>query len=483
MRRVTARGWLTTVSLITTAGITAFAAKGTTDAEPYLEPTASNIHVYAILNVGDSVNTKPDGSPYPFVGNPDGLGAYDNGDGTFTLLVNHEIPSSAGVIHAHGARGAFISKWTIRKGSLKVEHGEDLIHTVMTWNGSTHVPTAGVAFNRFCSANLPPRSAFYNDATGLGFDGRMFLNGEEPGAQGRAFAHGLDGTSYQLPHLGRAAFENVLANPSTGDKTVVMANDDSTDGQIYLYVGTKKNTGSPADMAGLVGGTLYGVRVTGMGKETDASTIAAGTRFSLFSLGDVSTLSGAQLQTASRGPTTDTTLFNVTEFNRPEDGSWDPNQPNDYYFNTTASFTGRSRLWRLRFDDVNHPELGGVAEMLLVGTEGQRQLDNLTVSRFGTVMLQEDPGGQEYLAKIWRYDIASGQLDEIAHHAPKFFDPTGSAFITTDEESSGIIDASDILGQGYFLLTSQAHKSIPGELVEMGQILAMHVPPGQPAGN
>jgi hypothetical protein len=481
MRRSTINGWFVTAFAITTTGITAFAAKGTTTAEPYLEPTASNIHVYAILTVGDSVNTKPDGTPYPLVGNPDGLGAYDNGDGTFTLLVNHEISSTLGAVHAHGARGAFISKWTVRKGSLKVEHGEDLIHTVMLWNGTAHVATPNVPFNRFCSANLPPRAAFFNDATGLGFDGRMFLNGEEPGALGRAFAHGLDGTSYQLPHLGRAAFENVLANPSTGDKSVVMANDDSTDGQVYLYIGAKKNTGTSVDKAGLTGGQLYGVRVDGIGKENDATTIAPGARFSLFTLGDVSALSGAALQTASRGPGSDPATFNVTEFNRPEDGSWDPNQPNHYYFNTTASFAGRSRLWRLRFDDVNHPEAGGVAEMLLVGTEGHKQLDNLAVSRFGTVMLQEDPGNVDHLAKLWRYDIASGQLDEIAHHAPKFFDPAGSAFITTDEESSGIIDVSDILGQGHFLLTSQAHKRLDDpELVEMGQLLAVHVPPGQP---
>ncbi len=45
-----------------------------------------------ILTVGDSVNTKLDGvSPYRMVGIPDGLGAYDNGDGTFTVLMNHEL--------------------------------------------------------------------------------------------------------------------------------------------------------------------------------------------------------------------------------------------------------------------------------------------------------------------------------------------------------------------------------------------------------
>ena len=39
------------------------------------------------------------------VGLPDGLGAFDNGDGTFTLLANHEAGSTNGIPRAHGAAG------------------------------------------------------------------------------------------------------------------------------------------------------------------------------------------------------------------------------------------------------------------------------------------------------------------------------------------------------------------------------------------
>ncbi len=59
---------------------------------PYLLRSQPGIVTKSILTVGDSVNTKPDGvSPYRMVGIPDGLGAYDNGDGTFTVLMNHEL--------------------------------------------------------------------------------------------------------------------------------------------------------------------------------------------------------------------------------------------------------------------------------------------------------------------------------------------------------------------------------------------------------
>src|SRR5262249_30255726 len=56
-------------------------------------------------------------------------------------------------------------------------------------------------------------------------DGRLFLDGEENNAQGRAMAHivggAQDGNSYELAWLGNMAYENQLANPFTGDKTVV----------------------------------------------------------------------------------------------------------------------------------------------------------------------------------------------------------------------------------------------------------------------
>jgi hypothetical protein len=68
----------------------------------------------------------------------------------------------------------------------------------------------------------------------------------------------------------------------------------------------------------------------------------------------------------------------------------------------------------------------------------------------------------------------------IAQHDPERFMPGASGFITQDEESSGVIDASDILGEGWFLLDVQSHRSVgDAELVEDGQLVAVHVPPGR----
>src|SRR5437667_8009223 len=63
---------------------------------PYLVRTEPGVVTVSILTVGDAVNYKADGiTPYRMVGIPDGLGAFDNGDGTFTLLMNHELAGSA----------------------------------------------------------------------------------------------------------------------------------------------------------------------------------------------------------------------------------------------------------------------------------------------------------------------------------------------------------------------------------------------------
>jgi hypothetical protein len=114
---------------------------------------------------------------------------------------------------------------------------------------------------------------------------------------------------------------------------------------------------------------------------------------------------------------------------------------------TTADINTNCRLWRLRFDDIRKdPEKGGTIEILLTGSEGHRMLDNVTIDPFGRIVMDEDPGNNSRVSKIWLYQIATGEFIEVAHHNPKFFDPTilnNSSFITQDEESSGIVDASD----------------------------------------
>jgi hypothetical protein len=457
-------------------------------ATPYVVGVQPGIDITSILTVGDSIGG------YQMVGIPDGLGAIDNGNGTMTVLMNHELAKTVGAVRAHGVRGAFVSEWNISTGTLAVNSGNDQITNVVLTDIQASDTAGGISelqFGRLCSADLAPVSAYYNAASGKGTQERIFLSGEEIGSEGRVFAHiasgASDGTSYQLPKLGRFSWENSVAAPGSGDKTVVMGMDDATPGQLYVYVGDKTNAGSIIDQAGLTNGTLYGLRVLG-GAPADESRAAAlgapkGTAlaFDLVGHGDQTGLTGASLQVADEaavgGP--------VTEFLRPEDGAWDPTNPNRYYFVTTDRFNnpvpneGRSRLWAVDFTNVTNPTLGGTVTMLLDGTEGQQMFDNIAVDRWGRVLLQEDPGNNAHIAKIWGYDPSSGGVVMLAQLDPARFTAPGTAPFNIDEESSGIIDVSSIFdpagtsGLGYALFDVQAHYANGTTLVEGGQLLLM----------
>jgi len=430
--------------------------------DPYLVPVAPGVETVSILTVGD---TTPDG--YRMVGIPDGLGAFRASAGAFSLVMNHELGTTAGSVRAHGQTGSFVSKWLIRRDDLAVLAGQDLIQ-------SAEIVTGGAAFSRFCSGDLADGKAFWFGRPGP----ELYLNGEETGAEGRAFAHVASGPnqgqSYELPSLGNLSFENVVARPFPSPRTAVVGTDDSTPGQVYLYLGWKRFLGNEVERAGLTEGTLHGIRVPGVLTEDRATGIGAATRFELASLGDVSALSGAQLQAASAAA-------GVTEFLRPEDCAWDTLDPRVLYFVTTDRFdsesqVGRSRLWRLRFDHPLRLELGGTIEAVLDGTEGQQMMDNIAVDQRGNVLIQEDPGNQVHLARVWMYKPVSDTLVLLAQHDPSRFLAGAPDFLTQDEECSGIIDASTILGAGWYLLDVQAHYALGGELVEGGQLLALRVP-------
>lgn len=449
---------------------------------PYL--LSSNPHVYteSLLTVGDGVGG------YRMAGIPDGLGAFDNGDGTFTVLMNQEISAGLGIARAHGGNGAFVSEWVFDKTTLQVMSGKDLMHDVWLYDTATqtyvdhNAANSPVSFSRFCSADLADQSAFYNADSGLGFNGRLFLGGEESSIEGRAVAHivggAQDGNSYELAWLGNMAYENLVANAHTGDRTVVALTDDGQNGQVYFYAGDKKAGGNAIEQAGLTGGHLFGVHVKdleGATNNNEPNTPAPlgadeSSAFTMVDLGDVSGMTGAQIDAASEAA-------GVTSFLRPEDGAWDTLNPNRFYFVTTDAFNAPSRLWAMDFTDASNPAAGGTIKLLLNGTEGQQMFDNITVNAHGQVILQEDVGNNAHLGKVWQYDPSTDSLSQLAQHDPSRFLSGGANFLTQDEESSGVIDVTHILGsagENVYLVDTQAHYAIPGEPVEGGQLQLIH---------
>jgi secreted PhoX family phosphatase len=259
-----------------------------------------------------------------------------------------------------------------------------------------------------------------------------------------------------------------------------MGNEDGGSGQLRAYVGTKARSGSPVEQAGLTNGTLHIISVAGVKDATSSAAWGGKGTSRPFGLAQVDwNKSGAAQNTEAA--TVGTTL------NRIEDGHFDPDNPNDYYFLTTeggdttpdptdpanAARDGGG-LWRLSFEDVERPQLGGTLTLLSDGTEAPylNKPDNMTIDRDGNLLIQEDPGGNPHLARIVSYRIEDGALAVLAQFDPTRFTSGEPGFITQDEESSGIID----LGKGRFLFDAQLHApSGDPETVEKGQLLRMRV--------
>jgi len=142
---------------------------------------AEGVVVKPLFTVGDSVNAKLDGiTPYRMVGIADGIGAFNNSDNTFTLTMHHELGTTSGIVREHGSKGAFVSRWNIDRTTLKVntiaDHNATPKSIFTTTNGNGSV--AGTAlYGRFCSADLPAVSAFFNSGSGKGTSNRIFMGG------------------------------------------------------------------------------------------------------------------------------------------------------------------------------------------------------------------------------------------------------------------------------------------------------------------
>lgn len=456
---------------------------------PYLLPSAPGVSMESLLTVGDVVGGQA------FVGIPDGLGLIAGSD-TSTLYVNHELSATQGTVRAHGQAGAFVSKLTLDRGDHSVVASEDLIKSVSYYDYATGqpspTPSAGqlAAFSRFCSGTLAESGRFFNWDNGRGTFKPIYFANEETGVEGRTFGVTPDGVATQLPRLGLTSWENTVPAANQTDTTTIIGNDDGNPGEIQVYVGAKKATGGALVRAGLTNGSLFGLKVAGIADDA-AFRVAYNKGDAVpFSLADINWNQSGANQQAQK------TAAGVLAFNRIEDGQFDPSNPNDYYFLTTEGGEGATNagggggLWRMRFTNIERPDLGGSLTLLLDGTEmgtrGLNKPDNVTFDTHGNLLIQEDPGNEAVVARVFAFEVSTSRLAEVATFDPDRFTPGRPAFITQDEESSGIIDAESQFGRGAFLLDAQVHTANglppgtgPGtaqELVERGQLLLLRVP-------
>jgi hypothetical protein len=436
-----------------------------------------------IITVGDPIpgqESNPDPEQRVWNPIPDGLGAYQDGS-SLVLFANHEIASG-------GVDGKFtfarVSRLLLDPATLSVTGGSYPI------TGKV----AGSMFQRLCSAT------FAGTEAGLGQG--WFFTGEESvtgGAQGIQLAVSRDGSeTRQLPWLGRFAHENYIAVPGFPGKVVMIGTDDNSPqsfgtslrSELYMYV---------ADNAGQVtsgGGKLY--VFTSSARENsgflkERKPIAG----SFVEVTGADALNPDALQTKVDG-------LGAFKFVRLEDADYrrDGSSPS-VYFVDTGNLNARcgnnacdlyGSIYRIDLDPTDptqNANLVLLARSRGVKTSDWASPDNIAVSS-RSLMLQEDPAYADFNRpeRIWNFKLeGDGSLDKpqavVELETQDFTGATCSEAAGTCWESSGIIDASQWLGEGTWLFDIQAH-TLPfsykdGENTvnvskEGGQLLYLKVP-------
>lgn len=520
------------VALVATTSLPALAA----DAPVYVQAVAPGASLQVLATAGDVING------YQIAGIPDGTGAFKSGN-TVKILMNHEIgynATSASMARAGGdAAGATITEFTMNPTTQKLTNAREFLTSALFYNYSTKTfsatasaPTGATEkdsygtpqhtkfLNRFCSASLAPAGRFsYVDPKtkkAYGIKDAVFLTGEEGGDESRGFAVNAAGQLAQIPGLGLASWETFVAAPTGTKTTALFGNEDgsATDSQLWLYQGTKTNAGAWYQRAGLTNGKTYVMNIGGFKTEAEFRTqVGKGKETAIsFATVDASVNGVAQNKAAA---------LVGTSLARVEDGAFDPNDARNYYFVTTESNGNKAAtaldpynklvtkrdggaLWKLRLTDAKNPALGGKITMLLDGSEApyMNKPDNIEVDSFGNILIEEDPGNNPQVERMFAYRIADGKIAVLTQFNEKMFSKAAgdASFITEDEEQSGVVNVTSLLRKGktdknsYYLLNAQVHatgaallkarpditnadeQTVLGRALEAGQVYVLTIP-------
>ena len=422
--------------------------------------------VQPILTIGETIagtsgalNPSTAGDYTP-VGILDGLGAFKLNKREVRVLANHELLNFRGNSYevSDGKGGTFsmtgarVSYFDIDKKTRKIVDAGLAYNLIYDANGEIATDTSFLlegfsGFSRFCSSNLIEPRQFRR---GRGIEDRIYFTGEEDGGQfnpvgGAEWA--LDpstGTIWQLPDLGRGAWENVTElDTGKTDKVAIILADDSSpfnfnpdDDEVeavplYLYIGTK-NPGAklasgeedfPA-VNGLSGGKLYVWVADEEGVDSPLEFRGSGSLPGRF----VEIDNAQRLENASEngstgfdeyGYPTQSNLVTQAEklgafgFSRPEDVATNPRKGNEFVLASTGVDTfdvdpatgngadsfGTMYTMTVDFSDIENPT--GKLVILYDGdADPKRQLrspDNLDWADNGKIYVQEDEAEEDTL--------------------------------------------------------------------------------------
>jgi hypothetical protein len=453
----------------------AMAGPGTkTSKPPYLVPMAPGVQVDPILSAGDTVPTGQT-PPYQMSGIPDGLGAYaerrHRGHGkhhgrasrhrrsTYNVLMNHEL----GITFPGNPPGV-----NTRISLLRVDRRTNSVRS------ARYVFTGTEGFERFCSATLA-----WIHGTPWYFTGEEAINGVAPappaGHDGSSIAlNGRTGDWVETEHFGHLQHENVV--PTKLKKWFFLTTDDDfrpgQDAYLYAYMAKSFKAALSGDPDK---GSLY---VWKADNGTSSSDIHKG-----------QTLTGRFVPIPQSENADSVALKNAAtargafKFDRLEDAALYRRVKGRYYFADTgkAPRTERGRIYQ--FDVSRRNPTRASLRVVLDGDAGDdfANPDNLDTAP-GKLVFQEDRESafRDIYNRVLVYDLGSGTLQPVARVA------TPSTLRPGTWESSGVINASDILGRGWWLTDVQAHSTTapqPGPTLvpdsstgEDGQLQAVYIP-------
>jgi secreted PhoX family phosphatase len=316
----------------------------------------------------------------------------------------------------------------------------------------------------------------------------------------------FDNEAHALPKLGRFSKENTLVQPNSGIRTVIFSLEDgpaTLDNQLYMYVGTKDRSPGASALArnGLDNGKLYVFRSLDPDRNSERTFVRGSVSGEWIEIPGAENMTESQLEAASDA-------VNAMTFVRPEDGAYNPNNRNEFFFDTTGSSSGADngvnelgRLYSLRLNSVDplRPATLRIVynadTVVAAGGDIAISPDNLDASsRY--LMINED-GTTESRAvmsakgrdgSIWRFDLVRNAGRGIGVEVTSAtrvvqLDPPGRDGIAVGPgvwETSGIIDAASMFGPNTWLSDVQAHSptSAPSAgTVEDGQLFLMRSAP------
>jgi hypothetical protein len=479
-----------------------------TDQPSMIAPVAAGVTVDPIITVGETLS-----NGYMFESIPDGISFQRHGR-TIRTLVNHElslVPFPLGPPPISDFTNALLSELTLDR------------RTAGVLDGAYVIPNEA-GYQRFCSNFLASgrNSGFEFPLLFTNEEASDFVNrsadawppGPEAEQAGVVVAYNPRTREYRSIYgMGRHNHENSVAIPGYRYPVIVSGDDtfNAPSSQFYMYIAQNARAVWNDE------GALYAFRSSNP---------------NINDYGDLSgtaTVSGEFIPVPREIAVADQAALedwsnenNVFQFIRIEDTAFDRRHPNVHYLADTGEpralpdpATGRlmrgpsgtmgpwpnGRIFKMVLDPGDPRKVQSLSILIdgdIRGAEGAgdvdliHQPDNVETTR-RWLLFQEDPGSHNQYApndpngttaRIWRYDLRTGELDVVAR-VDQSADPAARQGAW---ESSGIVDARRAFGRGWFLLDVQA-----GTLVldrepdprtggfferEGGQLLRIYIPDG-----